>query len=333
MPAPDISVVLPFHNAGATLPRALESIQQQTCQHLEIICVDDGSRDDGADIVRHAATGDARIRLCQPGRVGLVEALATGCAEANGPFIARMDADDIALPARLEKQLALLRGNPQMGLCGTQVRIVGPAARIGAHRYQHWLNALTSPELVAREIFIECPVAHPAFLLRREAYESVGGYVDLGWAEDYDLVLRLHAAGWAMANVSEVLLLWCDTHDRLSRRDRRYCPEAFRACKRYYLLAGPFLTGRAFYQWGAGQVGKRWLREWGPRKPEAVIDINVRKIGSHIHGYAVLPPAQLPPPGEVLALVAVGAPGARDEIRAWCASHGYVEGADFLFIA
>ena len=88
-----------------------------------------------------------------------------------------------------------------------------------------------------------------------------------------------------------------------------------------------------FYQWGAGEVGKTWLREWSDRRPEAVVDIAPRKIGKTIHGTLVIAPDDLPKPGNGFTVVAVGAPGAREEIREWFVSRGYVECVDFLFLA
>ena len=96
---------------------------------------------------------------------------------------------------------------------------------------------------------------------------------------------------------------------------------------------GPLRGGRPFYQWGAGEVGKRWLREWQERKPEAVVDINPRKIGRRIHDAPVIAPEDLPPPGETFVVVAVGAPGARTDIRDWLTPRGYEETRDFLFLA
>ena len=115
--------------------------------------------------------------------------------------------------------------------------------------------------------------------------------------------------------------------------DPRYAPEQFRALKRHYLGETYLKERTEFYQWGAGEVGKQWLREWGRRAPKAVVDINPRKIGRTIHGTRVIIPGELPAPGAGFTVVAVGAPGARDEIRAWFAERGYTELCDYLFLA
>ena len=170
-------------------------------------------------------------------------------------------------------------------------------------------------------------------MLRRSDFAEVAGYQDHGWPEDYDLVMRLFLNEKRFGKIPEPLLQWRESPERLSRVDQRYSPEQFRALKRHYLLAS-YLKGRdTFYQWGAGEVGKAWLREWGGRNPVAVVDINPRKIGHAIHGVKVIPPEELPAPGKVFIVVAVGAPGARAEIRAWFGPRNYRELKDYLFLA
>lgn len=332
MPAPAISIILPFHNAANTLARAVESLRAQTEPDWELLAVDDGSTDGSPQVLADFAAADRRIRLLSPGRVGIVAALQHGCAEATAPLLARMDADDVADPARLAKQRAYLAAHPHIALCGTGVQAGGPV-RVGRARYLAWLNALQSPEAIAREIFVECPVAHPTFLLRREFFEAAGGYQDHDWPEDYDLVLRLWQAGHAIGTLPEILLTWTEHPGRLSMNDPRYSPDAFRACKRHYLRATVLSRFPRFHQWGAGEIGKPWLREWGDTPPEAVVDIRPSKLGKTIHGVPVIPAESLPPPGETFIVIAVGTPGARDIIRAWLHPRGYREGRDFTFLA
>ena len=325
---------MPCHNAAAHLRVAVDSIRGQTVTDWELIAVDDGSVDDTALILDEFARQDHRIRVLRHGHEGIVDALTAAAGVARAPMLARMDADDISLPARLERQLALLEAHPAVALCGTRVEMIGDDIGEGRLRYRDWLNAIESHEDVWREAFIECPVAHPAFCMRREAFEAVGGYRDHGWAEDYDLVFRLLAAGHAIANVPEVLVHWRESGQRLSMRDPRYNEANFRACKRHYLQSlylGP--DGPPLYQWGAGEVGKRWMREPGAFPIEAVVDIHPRKIGTNIHGVRVIAPEDLPPPGECRILAAVGAPGARQSIRDWLNPRGYRETIDYRFIA
>lgn len=300
---------------------------------LELIAVDDGSTDGSLDVMERHARQDGRVRVFRRPACGIVETLRFGCAQARGAFLARLDADDVALPARLERQLALLAANPRMGLCGCRVRMVGGPLRRGRLEYEEWLNGLTDWESIRRHLFVECPVAHPAFLMRREAFEQCGGYRDAGWAEDYDLVLRMVEGAWELGNVAEVLLEWREAPHRLSRVDARYAPETFRALKRHFLKRWHLRGDRPLVQWGAGDVGKRWLREWGARRPAVVVDIEPRRVGQRIHGVRVVAPESLGPPAGRFLVVAVGAPGARDVIGPFLAESGWREAVDFVFVA
>ncbi|NLV42618.1 MAG: glycosyltransferase [Candidatus Hydrogenedentes bacterium] len=326
-------MLLPVWNAAATLPAAVDSVRNQTFQDWELLVVDDGSTDESPEIAGKLAREDARIRTLHTPHRGIVAALNTAAEAARGRLLARMDADDLSLPHRLEAQRALLEADPGIGLCGGVVRITGEPVGSGARRYEAWVNGLLTHREIVREILVECPVPHPTFLMPKALFEELGGYRDCGWPEDYDLVLRVWRAGRRFAKPSVPVLEWRDHGRRLSRTDPRYAEAAFRRCKRHYLAESGLWDGRRFFQWGAGEVGKRWLREWETLRPEAVVDINPRKIGRTIHGTPVIAPPDLPPPDGVFVVAAVGTPGARDDIRTRLLPRGYAEGEDFLFLA
>jgi glycosyltransferase involved in cell wall biosynthesis len=329
---PRVSILLPFYNAAQTVAEALGSLRAQTFTDWDCIAWDDGSTDDSVAVVQAIAARDPRIRLQGGGHTGIVNALQAARGRVDGSLLARMDADDIARPERLARQVALFDRDPQIALCGTRVAMLGHIGS-GRARYAEWLDDLCSPQEIVRELFVECPLPHPTFMMRADAFDAAGGYRDCTWPEEYDLVMRLWQRGERMAKVPEVLLYWREHPARLSMRDPRYAPAAFRALKRHYLMA-TYLRGRAqFHQWGAGEVGKPWLREWDTARPAAVIDIRPGKVGQRIHGYAVLPPEALPPPGGTFVVIAVGTPGAREIIRDWLIERGYAECDDFIFVA
>lgn len=329
---PEITVLLPVRDARDTLARAIDSILDQSFPDWELILFDDGSTDGSLAIAQAHARRDSRIRVVASDSVGLVEALRQASRLAKGQWLARMDADDVAHPERLQAQLALMRSDPRIALCGTRVQMVGERIGTGRRRYEAWINGLLTHDDIVRDLFVECPIPHPTFLMRRDAFQDAGGYRDSLWAEDYDLCLRFFLAGWRFAKTSEVLLDWRESAGRLSMTDPCYSPQSFRHLKRHYLFMS-YLKDRPFHQWGAGEVGKEWLREWGRQRPRAVVDINPRKIGRTIHGCPVIAPEDLPPPGQTFTVVAVGAPGARDEIRQWMRPRAYRELNDYLFIA
>ena len=333
MPKPAISVILPFYNAETTLGEAVRSIIRQSWENWELLLFDDGSTDGSPQIAEELAAEDTRIRILTSLHVGLVEALRCCCGAARGDLLARMDADDVAHADRLGAQAAYMHDAPDVALSGTLVRMVGDAIGPGRRRYERWVNNVIHHDEIVRDLFIECPIAHPTFMMRRDAFEEVGGYEDCAWAEDYDLCMRFFVRGARFGKVGQVLLDWRESGGRLSMTDPRYSPEAFRALKRYSLFKTYLAGGRTFYQWGAGEVGKIWLRDWTEDRPVAVVDVNPRKIGRKIHGFDVIAAEELPGPGEAFTLIAVGAPGARTEIREWFSARGYAELSDFLFIA
>lgn len=329
---PILSIIMPCWNAADTLDEAIASIVAQTFADWELVAIDDGSTDGTLDLLTAWSSREPRVRIISTPHDGIVAALQRGCAEAHGAYWARMDADDICMPQRMERQLACLEGESPLTLCGTQVETIGDDVQSGRRRYEAWLNSLLSHEAMERERFIECPIAHPTFMASRECFERVG-YSGHEGPEDYDFVLRAYGAGVQFRKVPEPLVQWRDHASRLCINDDRYSPERFRALKREHLVDMLVGTGKAFWQWGAGEVGKVWLREWDSLQPAFVVDVNPRKFGKKIHGVTVVPPDDLPPAGEVVITVAVGAPGARKQLRGWFGERGYREAHDYWFVA
>jgi glycosyltransferase involved in cell wall biosynthesis len=307
---------VPCRNAADTIADALASLLAQTVRDFEIVVVDDGSTAATRNTLATWTEHDARIRVLRTPARGIVPALNTAAAAARGSIFARMDADDVAAPERLERQLLLLDSSPDVAACGTGVRYFPRRLlRDGARRYERWINAVVSPEDVERELFVECPIAHPTLAVRREAFEAVGAYRDRDWPEDYDLVLRLWDAGWRLGNVGDVLLSWREGRTRLSRVDRRYRPEAFRRCKVAFLERR--IAGRPTVVWGAGPIGKAFARELldADIPVEAFVDLDPRKIGQEIHGARVISPSEIGRYRHAYVLAAVGQPHARAQIR------------------
>ncbi|MBD0339064.1 MAG: glycosyl transferase family 2, partial [Thermoleophilia bacterium] len=186
-----------------------------------------------------------------------------------------------------------------------------PRATEGARRYARWLNGLTTPELAARDVFVECPLPHPTLLVRRE----LAAYRDCGWPEDYDLVLRLWAGGARFRNVDRVVLRWRDHPGRLSRTDPRYAQEAFVRCKLHHLRATLLRDRPGAVVWGAGPVGKSFGRALGDELI-AFVEVDPRKLGKRIYGAPVVPMEEAPRFGEALWLGAVAGEEARTRVRA-----------------
>lgn len=318
------------------LPEAAASLSAQTFEDFEVVAVDDGSADGTWPLLLDWAARDRRVRPLRRAPRGLVAALATAQAYARGDLVARMDADDVAEPDRFAEQESLLAGSPAVAACGTHVRYFPrEVLREGALRYEGWLNSLSTPETVQREIFVECPLAHPSLMVRRAALLGVGGYRDVGWPEDYDLVLRLWQAGHQLAVVPRVLLHWRESEGRASRTDPRYGPDAFRRCKVHFLARTLAVGREGVVVWGAGPVGKAFARALvaGGLELRAFVDLDPRKIGQEVHGVRVVAPSEIGRFQGALAVAAVGSPGARAEIREALDAAGWREMTDYCAVA
>jgi glycosyltransferase involved in cell wall biosynthesis len=184
---PLVSVVMPVRNGARWLDEAIDSIARQTLSDLELLIVDDGSTDETPQILDDWSHRDSRIRVLRQTDCGLAAALNYGLAEARGRYLARLDADDCAMPARLERQVGVLQQNPSIGLLGSW------AERIDEYgRPQAQLKPETQPDKLADIIGRANPFVHSSVMLRPEIARDLGGYrAAFEAAEDYDLWLRM----------------------------------------------------------------------------------------------------------------------------------------------
>ena len=331
MADPAVSILLPVRNEERYLPAALASLRAQTVTDWELVAVDDGSTDRTPAILAAAAAGDTRIRVERSRQRGLVPALNQGLAACRAPLVARMDGDDIAHPRRLATQLAMFAADPGLGLVAAAFRhFPRRHLKIGMLAYEEWQNSLTTHGAIMADLFVESPFVHPGVMFRKELVVSLGGYRDPGWAEDYDLWLRLAAVGSRFARTTEPLLFWRDRPERATRTMAEYSADAFRRCKLHHLRNG-FLAGvDGVVLAGAGKEGRAWQRLLTGAGIRVVkwVDVDPRKRGRELHGALIVAPEEVRPGAEKM-LVTVGTRGARAGIRAWAEAAGFVDGRDF----
>lgn len=329
-------MLLPARDAAATIRPAVASILRQTERDLALVCVDDGSTDATGEILAGLAGRDRRLTVVRGPGEGIAGALRRGLARCDAEVIARMDADDVAHPARLALQLEALAADPALAAVGARVRLFPRRhVREGMIRYAVWLNGLTSPELVRRDLFVESPLVHPAAAIRRAALERAGGWRDGPFPEDYDLWLRLAEAGARLSNLPRLLLDWRESPRRLTRADPRYALPRHVALKCAFLARGPLARRREVAVWGAGETGKAFadaLRREGI-SVVLFVEVDRRKIGGRIRGAPVIGWEEVGRARGLPLLVAVGAPGARDRIRAELARAGFREIDDYRCVA
>jgi len=202
--APTVTVLMPVYNAAPYLDEAIASITGQTFADFEFLIVNDDSTDGSDTIVRKHAGRDSRIRLLNNRRTkGVAGALNTGLEEARGRYIARMDADDVSFPRRLEKQVRFMEEHPEVGISGTWKEVIGE----GQGRL--WFPYLSDPEQIKVSLLFYCPVGSPVAIMRRALLEKHNLYYDenVGFIEDWDMYERA-AMCFPLSNLTEVLLYY-----------------------------------------------------------------------------------------------------------------------------
>lgn len=338
--SPDVSVLVPVRDAAATLSTALTSTLASVGPSFEVVCVDDGSSDDTPALLAQFARRDTRVRvLTRPAR-GIVSALQDALAAARGRLVARMDADDEMHPERLAEQTRLLDERPDVALASCLVESFRDGGlREGFRLYTDWLNGCVTHDEIAREAFVDSPVPHPTWMLRRATLECVGGWRDPGWAEDLDLFYRLLAHGARAAKVPRVLHRWRDHERRLTRTDARYGRVALARAKAHWLARLRPMSAAVLV--GSGRTARRYARLLvaegvatralvTPCEPASARDWQgIPLVGP---GALAARAAEWRRSGSVL-LGAAAVRGARERIRGILCGLELVEGRDFLMLA
>lgn len=202
---PLISVVMPVRNLGRYVGPSIDSVLSQTFRDFEFLIIDDGSTDGTTSLLDSSAKRDPRIRILRGPSDGISKALNIGIAQARGRYIARMDGDDLCLPARLERQVGFLESHPDHVLVGCRCTLIDPDGRPICEK------ADTKPsheQIDALLLRMKWPIVHPAIMVRSDAIAKVGGYNEsFRIVQDHDLFLRLGETG-RLANLQEILFLY-----------------------------------------------------------------------------------------------------------------------------
>lgn len=199
-----VSVLVPVHNGEKYCGEALNSVLAQTCGDFELVVVDDGSTDATPAIVAALAQRDSRVRYIRKAKSGLSDTLNYGLKAARGAWIARLDADDLMAPNRLERQLDFLRREPGLVAAGSNYRLIdadgqGHATRHPLPRSRNELALY----LARREVLT---FTHPTMIYRRDLARALGGYrAEMEPCEDADLFARMIASGGTILIQPEVL--------------------------------------------------------------------------------------------------------------------------------
>lgn len=189
MTTPKVSVVMSCFNTSRTLTAAIDSILDQTFRDFEFVIVDDGSTDDTLDRLKSYQKTDERIKvIANEKNIGLAASLNTGIQAASASLIARMDADDISMSTRLEKQVSFLSKHPSVHIVGTGIIEMNQAGETGLTQ----ILPEEHSDIITR-VFKKPLLFHPTIMVRKEVYTGVGMYnPSIRWAEDADLWYRIY---------------------------------------------------------------------------------------------------------------------------------------------
>src|SRR3990167_9343393 len=247
---PKISVIMSVYNGMPHLEQAVESVLEQTYKNFEFIIVDDASSDDTLKFLKSLkdkqslrsssfdelrTAGLKRIKLIENKKnLGLAASLNIALRQAQGDYVARMDADDISLPDRLKTQIDYLIKNPQIDICGTWVKLIDENNQIIGT-----VHKPTNDEKIKKMNIWITGLIHPTWLARREVFEKLNGYdTHYDMAEDYEFLIR--AKNFKMANINEELLMWRNPQNRRSQKGIERMYRQSLAIRWKYFLNGDF---------------------------------------------------------------------------------------------
>lgn len=210
---PKVTVLMPVYNGEEYLREAIDSILSQTFADFEFLIINDGSTDGSVEIIE--SYQDPRIRLFHnESNLNLRTTLNKGLKLARGEYIARMDCDDVSLPQRLAKQVKFMDLHPDIGICGSGVKLIGNKL-IKNKNGSVWKYPEDSSTIRCKMIF-ESPLAHPTLIMRNNLLVKFKLNYRTTYAEDYDFLIR-SSKHFSLANMAEILLFYRIHSDNISK--------------------------------------------------------------------------------------------------------------------
>ena len=328
-----ISIVVPFKNTSLFIAECLQSIIDQTYANWELRIVDDHSTDESYTIVDTFARNDNRIHLYKNTGVGIIDALKLAYSKSKGTFITRMDSDDVMTKDKLHTMHADLVTNGKGHLALGLVNYFSEEGiNAGFSKYEDWLNTLTQNGSNYSEIYKECVIASPCWMLHRDDFEKSGAFNSDMYPEDYDLVFRFYKHKIKCIPSSKLLHHWRDYSYRASRTQDNYSHDKLLELKLYYFLQLHYNIDKTLVIWGAGHKGKFAAHYFIEKNVNFIwICDNPKKIGKHIynqelHNFKFLETIKNPQ-----SIITVANPNAQIEIKAYLKNQNREPMVDYFF--
>lgn len=233
---PTISILMPVYNAGDFLSECLVSIVAQTFTNWELIAVDDFSTDQSLAILKEWEAKDPRILVLENSQKGIIPALQLAFKRSKGDYISRMDADDKMPVNKLELLMGVMPLDKKTIVTGMVRYFSDSSVSEGYLRYETWLNSLIAAKNHWQNIYRECVIASPNWLVHRSCFEACFGFEQLNYPEDYDMVFKWFEHGFSVIGLPEVTHLWREHPNRTSRTVEAYQQKAFFQLKTRYFI-------------------------------------------------------------------------------------------------
>ncbi|WP_308992602.1 glycosyltransferase family 2 protein [Mariniflexile litorale] len=286
MQKPLISILTPFKNTEAYLTDCINSILNQTYINWELIIVDDASTDGSYNLVNDFAKKDNRIILLKNTGSGIIDALQLAFSKCKGDFITRMDSDDIMLPNKLDVLLnnLIIYGEKHVAV-GMVEYFSETGIGAGYKSYETWLNNLTIKGNNYSEIYKECVIPSPCWMIHRNDLIACDAFNPNLYPEDYDLTFRFYKHHFKCIPCDVVLHKWRDYSTRTSRTHIHYAQNHFTELKLRHFLEIDYNKEKTLTIWGAGTKGKLMANILIEKDiPFEWVCDNPNKIGKAIYG-------------------------------------------------
>ena len=333
MKKPLVSIIMPVKNTEVFLTECLDSILAQSAFNWELLAVNDHSTDSSLNLLKEYAEKDNRIKVFSNDGKGIIDALRLAYDRSKGELITRMDSDDIMDEDKLQVLSTNLlnagKGNVAVGLVKYfSENGVGD----GFKNYEEWLNGLTIEGTNFKEIYKECVIPSPCWMVYREDLERCEAFLPDRYPEDYDLTFRFYINHLKSIPSSQVLHYWRDYATRTSRTDDHYADNTFVEIKAYYFLQQEYDSAKNLVIWGAGGKGKALAQILISRSIDFYwICDNPKKIGKHIYDKEMLAINAFDEIENTQSIVTVANPIAQKEIQKYFASKNQVSMSDYYF--
>ncbi|MFL0352710.1 glycosyltransferase family 2 protein [Xanthomarina sp. GH4-25] len=333
MQKPLISILTPCKNAANFLPECLESIQKQSYTNWELLIIDDGSTDESYQITQNYAQQDKRIKLFKNKGNGIIEALRFAFSKSSGAYITRMDSDDIMSPNKLDVLLSKLLFNGKNHIATGLVSYFSEEGISDGYKsYETWLNQLTRNGTNYSEIYKECVIPSPCWMIHKDDLLACDAFNPDDYPEDYDLTFRFYKHQLKVIPCNQVIHFWRDYSTRTSRTHKHYAQNYFLEIKLKYFLEIDYNTSRPLVVWGAGFKGKSIAKLLIEKRVDFIwICNNQKKIGKHIYNHELFDVTSLNDIKQAQCVITVANKESQHNIKTFLKSHNKRAMEDYFF--